>query len=202
MDTPLRDAVRLAAVVASVRDGRFAPRIVDWFTRQIDAHGGFALDLVDLRDEELSLVMPAVGSQPDAGTRRVLKTLSPRLADAEAFIVITPEYNRSFPAALKNVIDWHSAEWRAKPVAFVSYGGVSGGLRAVEQLRLVFAELHAVTIRDSVSFSHPWDLIPDDGGLEETEASALAAKTLLDHLAWWAEALNGARTARPYPTAG
>ena len=70
---------------------------------------------------------------------------------------MTPEYNHSFPAALKNVIDWHGPQWHVKPVGFVSYGGISGGLRAVEQLRLVFAELHAVGIRDTVSFHSAWN---------------------------------------------
>jgi NAD(P)H-dependent FMN reductase len=75
-----------------------------------------------------------------------------RLANADAFVVVTPKYNHNFPAPLKNAIDWRYNKWRAKPVGFVSYGGMGGGLRAVEQLRQVFAELHAVTVRDAVNF--------------------------------------------------
>jgi NADPH-dependent FMN reductase len=63
-----------------------------------------------------------------------------RIAAAEAFVVVTPEYNHGYPAPLKALIDSSGAEWYAKPIAFVSYGGISGGLRAVEQLRLVFGE--------------------------------------------------------------
>ncbi len=70
-----------------------------------------------------------------------------RIDRADAFVVVTPEYNHAYPAVLKFMIDCAYAEWQAKPVAFVSYGGISGGLRAVEQLRLVFAELHADAAR-------------------------------------------------------
>ncbi len=72
------------------------------------------------------------------------------MAEADAFLVVTPEYNHGYPAALKELIDSVYEPWHAKPVAFVSYGGASGGIRAVEQLRQVFAELHAVTLRDGV----------------------------------------------------
>ena len=72
-------------------------------------------------------------------------------------MIVTPEYNHSFPASLKNTIDWFDSEWHAKPVGFVSYGGMAGGQRAVEHLRQVFAELHAVTVRDTLSFHMAWE---------------------------------------------
>lgn len=111
---------------------------------------------------------------------------------------MTPEYNHSYPASLKNVIDWHNAQWHAKPVAFVAYGGLSGGLRAVEHLRQVFAELHATTIRDTVSFHGAWSQFDEDGSPKDPEGVNAAAKMLLDQLGWWAQALREARTARPY----
>ncbi len=82
--------------------------------------------------------------------------LEEKIAEADAFIIVTPEYNHGYTAALKELIDSCYEPWHAKPVGFISYGGVSGGLRAVEQLRQVFAELHTVTIRDTVSFSNVW----------------------------------------------
>src|SRR5918994_1165207 len=97
-----------------------------------------------------------------------------------------------------DVIDLSNPEWPAKPVAFVSYGGMSGGLRAVEQLRQVFGELHAVTIRDCVSFHNAWPLFDADGWLQEETGADLAAKTMLDRLAWWNRALHAGREAEPY----
>ena len=115
---------------------------------------------------------------------------------AEAFVVVTPEYNHGYPAALKSLIDSVGAEWQAKPVAFVSYGGASGGLRAVEQLRLVFAELHAVTIRDSVSFASAWEQFDETGKLRHPERADRSMATLLNRLHWWAVALRNARRRR------
>ena len=110
-------------------------------------------------------------------------------------------HNRSYPAPLKSLIDSVGAEWQAKPVAFVSYGGVSGGLRAVEQLRQVFAELHAMTIRDCVSFAAAWEHFDGTGALINPERSERAMATMLGRLRWWAAALRAARAAEPYETA-
>ena len=111
-------------------------------------------------------------------------------------MVVTPEYNHSFPGALKVLIDAVGAQWSAKPVGFISYGGVSGGLRAVEHLRQVFAELHAVGLRDSVALHAPW------GGFATPQDSPpgadAALELMLDRMAWWAGALTAARTAIPY----
>ncbi|MGV9772046.1 NADPH-dependent FMN reductase [Streptosporangium sp. NPDC003464] len=81
-----------------------------------------------------------------------MEDLRPWPAAADAFVIVTPEYNHSFPASLKNAVDWRQEEWRGKRVAFVSYGQASGGLRAVEQLRPVFAALGAVCVGEPVSF--------------------------------------------------
>ena len=78
--------------------------------------------------------------------------LTARLDAADAFVLVTPEYNHSYPASLKAAIDWHFTQWTAKPVAFVSYGGAAGGRHAVLHLENVLTELHAVTIRDGLAF--------------------------------------------------
>jgi NAD(P)H-dependent FMN reductase len=112
---------------------------------------------------------------------------------------VTPEYNHSFPASLKNAIDWYVDEWKAKPVAFVSYGGIAGGLRAVAHLREILPGLHAVTVRDSVAFPEYWNRFDEQGRpVNATECEA-AAKTMLDQLTWWGRTLRDARAVRPYP---
>ncbi|MGW9212751.1 NADPH-dependent FMN reductase [Embleya sp. NPDC055664] len=195
MPTPLR----LAVLVGSTREGRFAPVVAEWIRDRAAARDDlrFDVDLVDLVETPLPTVFPAFGQPPTADAVALLAEVSPRLAAADAFVIVTPEYNHSFPAALKNAIDWHGPEWQAKPVGFVSYGGLSGGLRAVEQLRVVLAELHAVTVRDTVSFHGHWDKFDADGGAIDPAANA-AADTMLDRLAWWAHALRDAKAAHPY----
>ncbi len=169
---------RLAVIIGSTREGRLGPAVAGWFTDQAAARDDVAVDLIDLAD---------------AGA-----PIGPRLDAADAFVVVTPEYNHSFPAPLKHVLDAFSVEWRAKPAAFVSYGGLSGGLRAVEQLRQVFAELHVVTIRDTVSVHGVWSHVGPDGRLIEDAARAGAARAMLQRLVWWARALRTARLATPY----
>ncbi|WFB08732.1 NAD(P)H-dependent oxidoreductase [Streptomyces sp. LX-29] len=187
--------LRVAVIVGSTRDGRFGPVVADWFTERARAHGGLEVDVIDLARTPLP---PDLSHKPDAEAAAALAEVTPRLAAADAFVVITPEYNHSYPASLKNALDWHSTEWHAKPVGFVSYGGLSGGLRAVEHLRPVFAELHAVTIRETVSFHQAWARFDEDGRPKDPAGPDGAAKSLLDQLVWWARALKDARAVRPY----
>lgn len=193
-DAPLR----IAVIIGSVREGRHGRAVADWFLTTATGDEGLELDVIDLADVQLPLVMPGWGGTASPEAEAALAGVSPRLAAADAFVVVTPEYNHSFPAALKNLIDWHHAQWQAKPVGFVSYGGLGGGLRAVEQLRLVFAELHAMTVRDSVSLHGPWSGLTEDGTPRDTAVSEGAAKGMLGQLTWWGRALRAARADRPY----
>lgn len=183
--------LHVAIIIGSTRRGRFAPTVAKWFAAHAERREDMAVDVIDLAEARFPEVL---GDQ--AGPQ--VAAVSQQLAAADAFVVVTPEYNHSFPAPLKNAIDWHSAEWRAKPVAFVSYGGRAGGLRAVEQLRQVFAELHAVTVRDTVSFHDVWTQFKSDGWPTSPDGCEAAANCMLDQLTWWAYALREARAKRPY----
>lgn len=185
--------MRLAVIIASTRSGRFGPTVAHWFTRQ--AAKQFDVDLIDLATANLPTTLP----DADDETPAEVAVLAPRLAEADAFAVVTPEYNSSFPAPLKTALDWYYGEWHAKPVAIVSYGRETGGLLATAQLRQVFTELHAVTIRNTVALPCYWEQFTADGGWPRSAAGYEAdAKILLDQLAWWAEALSQARTKHPY----
>jgi NAD(P)H-dependent FMN reductase len=126
-----------------------------------------------------------------------MTALTTALDEADAVILVTPEYNHSYPASLKAAIDWHFTQWTAKPVAFVSYGGAAGGRHAVLHLENVLTELHAVTIRDGLAFPMYFTGWQDGRPLNPEVAGY--AKTLLDQLAWWAGALRAARAVVPYP---
>ncbi|MER5949778.1 NAD(P)H-dependent oxidoreductase [Streptomyces sp. NPDC001904] len=188
--------LRVAVIIGSLREGRIAPTVADWFTSQATEHAPTThFDVIDVATLNLPEVHPSWSHERTPEQAE----LAARIQHADAYMVITPEYNHSFPAHLKHLIDLHHTEWRAKPVGFVSYGGVAGGLRAVEQLRLVFAELHCVTVRDSVSFHKVTpDHFAPDGPAHDPEGAPGAAKVLLDQLDWWAHALRTARAERPY----
>jgi NAD(P)H-dependent FMN reductase len=194
--TMLEEPVRLAVIVGSAEGSRFAPVLTNWFAGEAKQRPDLTLDIVDLA-AEARLPMTRPVRPPSPNTPESLAAISLRLDAADAFVVVTPEYNHSFPALLKNAIDWHLMEWRAKPVGFVCYGGRSGGLRAVEQLRQVFGELHAVSIRDTLSF-HGTDTFDEQGRPKDQEGCDTAARLMLDQLVWWALALRDARTKRPY----
>jgi len=186
--------IKVAIIIGSTRTGRFAPTVATWFANQVRQRDDIELDVVDLATTQLPETLGSFGQVP---TEQVA-AMAARLRAADAFIVVTPEYNHSYPAALKTAIDWHYDEWQAKPVAFVSYGGQAGGLRAVEHLRQVFAELHAVTIRDTVSFHNVHEQFAPDGAPVDPDSCGAAAQTLVDRLIWWASALREARAKQPY----
>jgi NAD(P)H-dependent FMN reductase len=183
--------LQLAIIIGSTRQGRFGPTVAQWFAGQAELRDDMAVNVIDLAEAQLPDVLTGEPA-PE------LVFVTPRLAEADAFVVVTPEYNHSFPAPLKSAIDWHSKEWQAKPIGFVSYGGMAGGLRAVEHLRQVFAELHAVTVRDTVSFHVAWEQFDSDGRPKSPDGCNAAAKSMLDRLAWWGFALREARSRRPY----
>lgn len=191
---------RLVVIVGSVREGRFGPAVASWVAQQAGAHGGFEVDVVDLAEIDIPLALPAASPKfagDDYPRPAGMAALTSALESADAFIVVTPEYNHSYPASLKAAIDWHFTQWTAKPVAFVSYGGAAGGRHAVLHLENVLTELHAVTIRDGLAFPNYFTAWQDGRPLDP-EAPGYA-KTLLDQLAWWASALRSARKAAPYP---
>src|ERR671915_1206087 len=120
--TAMTANMHLAIVIGSTREGRFGSTVARWFVSQAEARHEFDLDVIDLADPELPAVLRRT---PDP----IVASYRERLERADAFVIITPEYNHGYPAPLKQAIDLANPEWQAKPVAFVSYGGMSGGLR-------------------------------------------------------------------------
>lgn len=188
----LPEPLRLAVIVGSTRAERLSPQVASWFTGQVAQRADMTVDVIDLLGARLPDSLEPQASE--------VAELRPRLAEADGFVLVVPEYNHSFPGVLKTAIDSYTTEWHAKPVAFVSYGlGLAGGARAVEQLRPVFAELHAMSVRDTVMFPGILEHVGPDGTFPRApELAAAAAKIMLDQLAWWATVLREARSRHPY----
>lgn len=185
--------LQLAIIIGSTREGRIGGTVGNWFVPLAKQHGALDVNVLDLLDHDLPPHL-LQHSTP------AVEQFAAHIGAADAVVVITPEYNHSFPAALKQAIDSVKEEWQAKPIAFVAYGGISGGLRSVEHLRGVFAELHAVTIRDTVSLPNVHSLFNEDGRLKDPKGPEEAVTTMLNHLTWWANALRAARNGVPYGT--
>ena len=182
--------LRIAIIVGSNRPGRFGGKVAPWFIGEAKKNDEIEIDVIDLNDIKLPADLSG-GAATDAFRQRI--------GAADGFIVITPEYNHSFPGYLKIAIDSVHDEWKTKPVGFVSYGGVSGGLRAVEGLRLVFAELHSPTIRDAISLHNPWQQFAEDGTVEDAGTINQTAAYELNELIWWARTMKSGRETSAYP---
>jgi NAD(P)H-dependent FMN reductase len=190
----MNEKIKLALIYGSDRENRFCDTVANWAIAQISKTDEFDLTTIDPAKMNLS---GQIGRESKAD----LSEFRNRVKEAEAFMIVVPEYNHGYPAALKFLIDAEYEGWRAKPVSFVSYGGFSGGIRAVEQLRQVFCELHATTVRDSVHLSNAWGKFDRDGNLIEPQVPEKMFADTARQLKWWANALREARKSEPYMTA-
>ncbi|WP_206491850.1 NADPH-dependent FMN reductase [Rhodococcus sp. KRD162] len=181
--------IQLAVVVGSVRAGRVGPIVAEW-VRGIAAERN-TLEVVEVDLAEFELPNTLI---PSDDTERFTRAIGA----CDAFVFVTPEYNHGVPGSLKTALDTVKFEWRAKPVGFVSYGGLGGGVRATEQLRQITAELHMVSVRDSVSLHRVRKRFDSAGGIDDA-AAVDALGRLLDQIEWWADAVTGARQHAEYP---
>ena len=191
---PDPSALTIPVVLGSVRARRFSERPARLLVERLLARGCQA-PLIDLR----ALDLPVFGQSHGQEELPAVQALQQHVARADAVVWLTPEYNHSFTSAVKNAIDYLHGEMRRKPVAVCGLsGGGLGGARAVEQLKLVLVELHAVTIRDSVYFSDARTLFDDDGTLRRPEFVA-RIDDMLAELIWYAQILTWGRTHLPLP---
>jgi NAD(P)H-dependent FMN reductase len=183
----------LTTVVASTRPGRVGRSVADWFTSQAAECDRFASHLVDLRELDLPFYdephPPALRQYTKSHTRAWS-----RIVDAsDAFVFVTPEYNGGFPAPLKNAWDYLVVEWQHKPAAFVSYGGVSAGTRAVQMAKQVVANLRMLPIGPTVSIPFVNEQV-DDGAFRPGKIHEAAAGHVLEELARTATVMRRLRS--------
>ncbi|MDT7788054.1 MAG: hypothetical protein QOF58_6473 [Pseudonocardiales bacterium] len=176
--------MRIAVILGSTRPGRRSEAVAQWVVNVAGLRTDASFELVDLAEVGLPLLdepVPAIfGEYAHAHTR----AWAAIVGSYDGFVFVTPEYNHSFSAALKNALDYLYAEWNDKAAGFVGLGG-NGGLRAVEQLRLVLAELKVATVRTQVALGRG-EL---QGGLQQDEQ----LNAMLDELVAWASALRSLR---------
>lgn len=188
----------LLVILGTNRPGRVGERVGQWVLTSLAAYPDFKVDFADLAQMDLGLTLSA--HHPRTGIYEGgAKELATKLAVADAFIIITPEYNHGYPAILKHAIDSVYGEWIGKPGAIVSYGAASAGLRASEQIRQVLAELRTHIIRNGIAISGASQKIKEDGTWVGSEDMGPAFKSVIDELRWWASALKTARQANAYP---
>jgi NAD(P)H-dependent FMN reductase len=197
----------LKIIIGSTRPGRAADRVIPWITTASREHGGFGVDVIDLRDWELPVCGETFATVGDprnpAFSVPAVRLWNQKIAEGDAYLFITPEYNHSVPGVLKNAIDsvFASFAFRNKPAAFVGYsGGVAAGVRAIEHLAHIAIEAEMVPLRSIVLIPAVGGAFGQDGEPRDP-AAAVAAGIMLDDLAWWAGVLHQARQHHPLPPA-
>ena len=185
--------LRLHTILCSTRPGRVGATVARWFHGFAVEHGKFAPELVDLAAFNLPVYdeprHPVLQQYEHEHTRR----WSASVAAADAFVFVAPEYNHGPTPALLNALNYVYKEWNYKPAGFVSYGGVSGGLRAVQMAKQLVTTLKMMPMTEGVSIPNFGQLIGDDKVFKPNDLILASVKPMMDELHRWAEALKPMR---------
>ena len=184
---------KLEIIIASTRPGRVGLPVGLWFADWAREHSRFEVEVVDLAKLNLPFMDEPKHPRLRQYVHQHTKDWSAKVESADAFVFVTPEYNHSMNAPLKNALDYLSQEWQSKPVGFVSYGGVSGGTRAVQVIKPVVAALKMMAIPEAVNIPFVNQFINEEKQFEPNEITEKAATTMLNELYRWALALRPLR---------
>ncbi|NGR08405.1 NAD(P)H-dependent oxidoreductase [bacterium SGD-2] len=187
--------LKLNIVIGSTRPGRVGPVIGNWLKEFAAKNSKFAVELVDLKDFDLPLLDEANHPVLQKYEHEHTKRWAASVASADAFIFLTPEYMSFPPASLVNALQVVTREWAYKPAGIVSYGGISGGLRAAQELRQLVANLNMHALPQTVPVPQFAQFINDESTFVPSEPIEQGAKGLLDELYKWASALQAIRQA-------
>jgi NAD(P)H-dependent FMN reductase len=145
-----RHDAKLSVIIGSTRSGRAGVPVAKWAYSEAVSHGAFDVDLLDLAEFNLPLLDEPKHPRLQQYEHEHTKRWSRAIAPAEAFLFVTPEYDYFTSAALVNALQFLSVEWHYKAAGIVSYGGVSGGLRATQELRQLICNLNMMAIPQTV----------------------------------------------------
>lgn len=183
-------------IIASTRPGRLGLPVANWAISEIEKEGGFEVDVADLAVMDLAMLDEPHHPIHRNYTKPHTIAWSRRVDAADAVLIVTPEYNYAMPGSLVNALDFLYQEWNYKPVGFISYGGMSGGMRAVQMAKQVVTTLKMVPLAEAVNihmvpkYMHDGQFVPD-----ETLENNL--KKVLGELSRWADVLRTMRVAQP-----
>ena len=185
--------ISLKIITGSTRTGRKGPVIASWICDLAKKRNDMAVELLDLAVINLPFLDEPKHPRLKEYAHEHTKNWSKMIDPADAFIIVTPEYNFGYSAPLKNALDFLYQEWNYKPVAFVSYGGISGGTRAVQQLKQVVTAQKMVPVVESVTIPFFSKHINEEGKFIADEMLLKSADTILNELVKWTKALASMR---------
>jgi NAD(P)H-dependent FMN reductase len=187
-------ALKIGIVMSTTREGRFAERAADWILEQAKARGGAEYHKVDLRDHALPFFNEPGAPLYVPAKNEAAQRWNAKVAGFDGYIFVVAEYNHGVPAALKNAIDHSYHELVRKPAAFVGYGSV-GAARAIEQLRLILAEVQMASVRSAVhvGMAEFLGMLQQGKAFSDYPYLGQSATAMLDDLIWWCETLKFGR---------
>lgn len=184
---------QLKIIIASTRPGRKGPAVANWFLKCVEHFPDFEVEVLDLKEIDLPMMNEPEHPRFQKYSHEHTKSWSRIIAGADAFVVVTPEYNFSYPAPLKNALDYLFAEWNEKPMAFVSYGGISGGTRSVQDIKGPVTTLGMVPLMQAVNIPFFSQFINAEGIFEGDERLERSADAMLKKLLRLTKALKEMR---------
>lgn len=183
--------LKIGVVIGSNRPGRNGIKVANWFKQETSKRDDLDFEFVDLAELNLPFLDEADFPANQNYEHEHTKNWSKKVAEWDAVIFITPEYNRGIPAVLKNAIDYLYVEWNKKPMGIVSYGSALG-YRSAADLHIIAPELQMVAIREQVAINI-WQHLNDKGEFVANDQLNEKVTSTLDQLKWWAEVLKKAR---------
>jgi NAD(P)H-dependent FMN reductase len=180
---------KLTIVIASVREGRAGEAIARWFIERARQHGKFEVQVADLKELNLPILNEPYHPRLKQYVHESTKQWSAIVDGSDAFVFVSAEYNYSTPPALVNALDTVYHEWTYKPVGFVTYGGVSGGLRAMQMTRMMVTGFKMMPMVEAVNIPFFTQFL-QDGVFKANETHEKSVAPMLDELARWADALK------------
>lgn len=184
---------KLNIIICSTRPGRVGPSVAQWFNDFATEHGKFDTQIVDLADFNLPLFDEPNHPMKQQYQHAHTKAWSESVASGDAYVFVAPEYNYNPTPALINALNYLHREWNYKPCGFVSYGGVSGGLRAVQSAKLLVTTLKMMPMMEGVTIPFVGSLLDAEGVFQSNAPINHSANTLLDEMLRWALGLNAMR---------
>ena len=184
--------LKVAIIIGSTRPGRNGEAVSRWVYDLAKRRDDADYELVDTKDYNLPLLDEPIPPSMGQYTKEHTKIWATKIDSFDAYVFVTPEYNHGISGALKNAIDFLFKEWNNKVAGFVSYGS-AGGVRAVEHLRLVMAEVKVATVRAQVQLS----LFTDFENFSTFKPHIIhekSANNMLDEIIAWASAMKTLRT--------
>lgn len=164
-------AKNIQLIIGSTRQNRLGVQVAEWVQKHAEAQEGINIEVIDLKEENLPFLDAPIPPAYAPVDTPAAQAWSEKIAKGDGYIFLTPEYNRSLPASLKNALDYLVGEWKDKPAVVVSYGYVDGGASAARHLYDVLSWLKVATAESSVHLKLTQEMMAEDGSIKDLDAA-------------------------------